>query len=133
LAVLAILAIAAMITLPRVAGTRDTAAWRATVQQLAAALTATRNAAVASSAERQLILDIAARRYWAEGAFPPRALPPSVALACGLNSAPVECAAFTFHADGSTRGGWIDVRQGHRVARVSIDWLTGATHIDWGS
>ena len=134
LAVLAIMSLAAALVVPRVGASSEQLALRSAAIQLAAGLRATRTQAMSSSRETALIVDLGARRYWADGAVKARSLPRGIGVVSGHSPGHVitsERAAVRFQPDGSASGGWIGLRSKTQTADITVDWLTGATRIDW--
>lgn len=132
--VFAILSFAAALVLPRIGAGGERALLDSTALQLSAGLRAARTEAMSTSRETSLILDLAQRRYWADGAVKPRALPKGIAVLTGNTpGAPIATAraAVRFQPDGSASGGWIGLRSKSQAADITVDWLTGATRIDW--
>ena len=134
MAVLAIMSLAAALVLPRVGVGGEQLALRSAAIQLAAGLRAARTQAMSSSRETALIVDLAARRYWADGAVKARSLPRGIGVATGHSlghAIATERAAVRFQPDGSASGGWIGLRSKTQAADITVDWLTGATRIEW--
>lgn len=132
--VFAILSFAAALVLPRLGAGGERVALKSAALQLAAGLRATRTEAMSASKETSLILDVVQRRYWADGAVKVRALPNGIAILTG--NKPGEAiatarAAVRFQPDGSASGGWIGLRSKTQAADITVDWLTGATRIEW--
>ena len=133
--VLAIISFAAAVMLPRVGAGGDRVALRAATIQLAAGLQATRNEAMSASKETAFVIDIAHRRYWADGAVKARSLASGIGIVTG--NRPGEAvslgrATVRFQPDGSASGGWIGLRAKNHSASITVDWLTGASRIEWG-
>jgi general secretion pathway protein H len=134
LAVLTILAIAAAFVLPRVAGSRDRLTLESAAIQLASGLKRARAATLRAGQEHALVLDLAQRRYWADDAVTLQRLPRGISIAVEPRpgvSADAGPAVFRFRPDGSASGGKITLRGGGRTADITVDWLTGATRIEW--
>ena len=132
--VLAILSLAAALVLPRIGAGGESAALRSAALQLAAGLRATRTEAMSAAQETSLILDVAQRRYWADGAVKARSLPNGIAMVTGHSPGkPIAAdrAVVLFRPDGSASGGWIGLQSKTQTAGITVDWLTGATRIDW--
>jgi general secretion pathway protein H len=132
--VLAIFSLAAALVLPRIGAGGERVALKSAALQLAAGLRATRTEAMSASKETSLILDVKQRRYWADGAVKLRALPNGISILTGSKPGePIATtrAAVRFQPDGSASGGWIGLRSKTQAADITIDWLTGATSIQW--
>lgn len=132
LVVLAILAAVAGLVAPsfvRPAGNQDLMA--ATID-LAASLRLARAAARAGNAEQALVIDLAARRYWAAGVVPPRAISPALDLVVDVPDGerlPGAAGRLRFFADGSASGGTIGLRRGNHAASIVVDWLNGDVRV----
>jgi general secretion pathway protein H len=134
LVVLAVLGLAAALVLPRVGTGRERVALRSAALQLAAGLRAARTEAMSGSTETAFVLDLTQRRYWADGAVKLRSLPRGVGVVTGDRAgSPIatDRAAVRFKPDGSASGGWIGLRSRGASADITVDWLTGATRIEW--
>jgi general secretion pathway protein H len=100
---------------------------------LAANLRSARAAARAANVEHALTVDLARRRYWAEGVVGPRQLPGGVAMELtvpeserlGANAGRVR-----FLPDGSASGARFVLGDGRSVVSVSVDWLTGDVRLE---
>ncbi|MEQ1577638.1 MAG: GspH/FimT family pseudopilin [Hyphomicrobium sp.] len=132
--VLAILSLAAAMVLPRMGAGAERLALRPAAVQLAAALRATRTEAMSASQDTAFILDAGAGRYWANGAVKARSLPRGIGIVTGHRPGqPIatDRAIIQFRPDGSASGGWIGLRFKTQAADITVDWLTGATRIEW--
>lgn len=135
LVVLAIVTLVTVVAVPRMDRTWGGLSVRASAMDLAASLRTTRAAAIKSNRDQMLVVDLAARRYWAEGVLKPRALPRNCALAFAVperQRTGADQAVVVFRPDGSATGGEIALCSGRRSAKVLVDWLTGSTRIEWG-
>ncbi len=104
----------------------------AAAAEISAVARMTRAAAIRTGSEHSLAIDLASRRYWAEGVTAPRALPSS--LNVKLSLPPLVGATelphrIRFLPSGSSSGAEIVLTDGARSASVVIDWLTGATRV----
>ena len=135
IAVLAIVALAATLAFPLADRSRRGLAVRTAAIDLASALKTARAEAVRSNAERRVVLDLNARQFAADGTTRPHALPREVTVVydvpVGEQSAD-GIASIRFRPDGSSSGGTISVAGQRQSASVTVDWLTGRTHITWG-
>jgi general secretion pathway protein H len=132
---LVILSFTLAVSIPQMTKRSDTAALRSAALQFAANLRTTRASAMSTNAGADLIVDLAAKRYWAEGAVKAHALPKTVQILAGNNignPAAVSRAAIHFNADGSSNGGWIGLTTQRARADISVDWMTGATRVRFG-
>ena len=134
LVVIAIISLAAALVLPRTGSGAERVALRSAAIQLAAGLRAARTEAMSASTESALTIDIGQRRYWASGAVKARSLPRGISIVTGSSAGKplaVSRAAIRFRPDGSAYGGWIGLRSRSEAASITVDWLTGATHLEW--
>ena len=134
LVVVAILSFAAALVLPRIGSGAERIALRSAAIQLAASLRAARTQAMTASKETELIVDVTQRSYWVGGDVKARILPRGIAIVAGRTmSKPlaVSRAAVRFRPDGSANGTWIGLSSKTEAASITVDWLTGATHLDW--
>ena len=128
-----ILALAVAIVAPALNRARLGLMVRSTAYELAADLRAARAAAQAANVERVLTLDIAGRRYWAEGVVGARTLPPGVALQLALPESErfgTASGRVRFFPDGSASGAKVVLDDGRSAASVSVDWLNGDVRIE---
>jgi general secretion pathway protein H len=101
---------------------------------MASALRIARAEALRTARETRLVLDLAARRYSADGIAAPRAIPRDVSIVYEVPAARANgehTAEIRFRPDGSSSGGTIRIASARATALVEVDWLTGRTHIDW--
>lgn len=134
IAVLAFVALAAGVAMPRLSALRQNLKVKSAAVQLVYGLKLTRAAAMRSNEDHALIVDTQRRRYWADGAVRPQALPRDVALAFesqnGGSGAPGTL-SFRFRPDGTASGGKIKLGSGRQGAVISVDWLTGNIALRW--
>ena len=132
LAVVVILAAAAALSFPRLAGTTQRAAVHASAVQLAAALRATRTLALWSNTPATLSIDTAKALYASQALTAPRALAPRVTLSVigGRQDPSGHAVYFDFTADGHATGGRITLSDGRQAAIVVVDWLTGSAAVE---
>lgn len=134
IAMMALVALAVSIVVPRFSGSRQAMTLRATALELVAGLKDARSAARASNSGSVLQIDTATRIYSAAGAVKPKTIPRSVALTFEAKSAVSMGAAragFQFRPDGTASGGRITLRSGPDTATITVDWLTSAVQLDW--
>ena len=126
--VLAILAIAATLALPRLQGTNQRAALQSAVQQITAALKLARAEVLRTSTDQIVTFDLANRTFW-PGTAKPQGLGPRIAITIPDDGLEWDGALrrVRFRPDGSATGGTIALDDGTERARIAIDWLTGAT------
>ena len=133
--VMAILALTAALALPNGERTRRGLTLQATALDLASSLKNARSAAIQSNREHKLVIDLAGRRFWAEGQGPAHALPRELIVSTEVplgEQADAGVASVRFRPDGSSSGGKIKFEAPRQTALVSIDWLTGRTRVEWG-
>jgi general secretion pathway protein H len=134
--VVGILALAVAIVVPSLGRARPGLAVRSAAYALAADLRAARAAAQTGNVERTLTIDLANRRYWAEGVVGPRALPSSVAVELAVpdseRTGTAASGRVRFFPDGSTSGAKVVLGDGRSTAAVLVDWLTGGIRIEPG-
>ena len=134
IAVLAIVALAAGVAMPRLSALRQNLKVKSAAVQLVSSLKSTRAAAMRSNEDHALIVDTQRRRYWADGAVRPQALPSDLALAfegqeAGAAGPGIE--SFRFRPDGTASGGRIKLGTGKQGAVIGVDWLTGNIALRW--
>lgn len=128
-----ILALAVAIVAPSLNRTRLGLTVRGTAYELAADLRAARAAAQAANTEHAVTLDLARRRYWAEGVVGPRTLPASVAVELAVPESERLGASggrVRFFPDGSASGARVVLNDGRSAASVLVDWLDGDVRIE---
>ncbi|MFA5949754.1 MAG: GspH/FimT family pseudopilin [Hyphomicrobium sp.] len=135
LVVLVVLALAAIVALPRPTRLASAVPLRTAAVRLAAEFRAARADAMRTNTARCVTLDLTRRRFWSgdEGK--------AYALASGLEisgsgrtlewTGPAT-ARVRFEPDGGSAGAQISLSDGKSKAAVVVDWMTGATRIDWG-
>ncbi len=137
--VIGILALAVAIVAPSLGRARMGLAVRSTAYALAADLRAARAAAQSTNMERVLTVDLAGRRYWAEGVVGPRTFPPSVTVELAVPESErlgaVEGSGsgsgrVRFFPDGSASGAKVVLGDGRSAASVLVDWLNGDIRIE---
>jgi general secretion pathway protein H len=134
IAAMTILALAAVWVAPAGDRTRRSLSIEATTLKLAAALKAARSQAVRSNQEQKLVIDLEQRRYWAEGLGGAKALPADIAVTYEVPASEQSkpgTAVLRFRPDGSSSGGNVRLKTTRRSANLTVDWLTGGTHIEW--
>ena len=134
IAVLAILALAAGLAMPRLSAMRQNLKVKSAAVQLVSSLKITRAAALASNDDHALIVDTQRRRYWADGAVRTQALPRDLSVAFeGQGGGPDSAgrASFLFRPDGTASGGKINIGSGRQGAVITVDWLTGSIALRW--
>ncbi len=134
IAVMAILALVAVWVAPAGDRTRRSISFEATAITLAATLKVVRSEAVRNNHEQKLIIDLNQRRYWVEGLGVTKPLPEDIAVTYEVPSAEQPApskAVLRFRPDGSSSGGKVRLETTRRSANVTVDWLTGATHVEW--
>jgi len=139
--VIGLLALAAAVVAPSLGRARLGLALRSTAYALAADLRAARAAAQAANLERILTVDLAGRRYWAEGVVGVRTIPSHVAVElavpeserAGGEAGPGSGSGrVRFFPDGSASGAKVLLSDGRSTASVLVDWLNGDIRIELG-
>jgi general secretion pathway protein H len=132
LVALAILAAGAMLALPLTRSAATAQSLRTSAVELATAARSTRAAALRAGAERVLVIDIGARSFRSDGIAPERAFPAHVGIEVAVPQAERSrnVAYVRFLADGGSSGGTIVLRDGQRIATVTLDWLTGGASVN---
>jgi len=131
LVVLAIIGLALGLIAVRGSPGNRTLALEAAATGIAGDLRQARGQAVYGNIPVRLMIDLE-RRTWSLGNGPRHGLPPEVAVEfLTIASAVVGkgVAGVEFAPDGSSTGGTITLRDGARVVRITIDWLTGRVRI----
>jgi general secretion pathway protein H len=132
LVVMALLALAAVMIVPRLSTGAGALQLHAAARQVGAALRATRGDAVVSNRDAVFALDVDAGVFRA-GSAAPRRLPSGIAASL-VTAAEERIAAGTggirFFPDGSSTGGRVFLDERGRRAVVAVDWLTGSVAID---
>lgn len=128
LIVLAILAVLVAVFAPALSGSRAKTRLAASAQELAIALRATRDAALAESRPETFTLDASSRVYRAGGGAV-HGLAPEVDARLVAADANAAGGAIRFFADGGSSGGTVRLSLGKRRLDVSVDWLTGRVSI----
>jgi general secretion pathway protein H len=134
LVVLFIVGMVSAVAFPRLGRTGERVVLRTAAVQLGNQIRATRLAAVKSNAPQTLTVDHASSRYWSSIDPVPRSLPRRVRLTTEgdcINRGESGRAVIAFRPDGSACDASIALTDGSLSARVTIDWLTGATRVTW--
>lgn len=134
LVVLVLLALAATLAFPLANRSRSGLVLRAAAFDVAAELRATRTAALRSNSERTFNVDLQTRYFWSDARREPRPIAHQLALDVVVPSSEQTgptSARLRFFPDGSSSGGTILIKEPGRVAKVSVDWLTGTPRVDW--
>lgn len=127
--VLGILALTASLALPRVQGASSGATLEATARRLTSALQLAHAESRRTNTDQSVTLDLEHAAFWS-GASPTReAIPEPIALF--LQEDNFEWSGTSrrirFTPSGGATGGIIALTSGNAQARITIDWLTGAT------
>ncbi len=127
LVVMMILAFVATIAMPLFSDNSDGLRLRMAASEIAAALRATRSAAIVRNSVTTFVVDVD-RRIFESEARSPRPFPANIeaklTFAFGIQSGP-SAAGFQFFPDGSSTGGDITLALHGQNAKLCIDWLTG--------
>ncbi|CAA2142701.1 prepilin-type N-terminal cleavage/methylation domain-containing protein [Hyphomicrobium sp. ghe19] len=131
LVVLVIIAVTAAIALPKTRGSSSALALRSTAVGIAAEFRTARADAIRTSTSRSVMIDVARRKYWADGDSNAHQIPAAVEVTATIgNSGPTALATLNFEPDGSSTGGKISLSAGKSKADIIVDWMTGATQVD---
>lgn len=131
--VIGILALALAIVAPSLNRARLGLMVRSAAYELAAGLRAARAAAQAGNSEQVVTLDLARRRYWAEGVVAPRTFPANVAVELAVPESErlgASAGRVRFFPDGSASGARVVLSDGRQAASVLVDWLNGDVRIE---
>ena len=134
LVTLAIMAIVLRVALPRMGGTVARASFQSTAIALAAELRATRSAAMWSNTEVSVYVGPDGHSYWSGVHTDRQNLPAGFSLNLsgpGVVEAASGAKSLRFRPDGSASEGRFQLSGSSRSAAVTVDWLTGAMHIEW--
>ncbi len=128
LVVLAVLALVLVVAGPMVSNALPGAHLKTAARDLAAGLRYARSRAITTNRSTALLLDTETRRYRVDGEPEVRTLP--TAFSVSLQTARSELAdahtgRIRFFPDGSSTGGEIELSDGTRTYRVTVDWLMG--------
>jgi general secretion pathway protein H len=131
--VIGILALALAIVAPSLNRARLGLMVRSAAYELAAGLRAARAAAQAGNRVEVVTLDLARRRYWAEGVVGPRTFPANVAVELAVPESErlgASAGRVRFFPDGSASGARVVLNDGRQAASVLVDWLNGDVRIE---
>ena len=131
---LAIVAVVVGLAMPRFGASMSHASLHSTVQQIAAELRATRSAAMASNDEKTLLIDVDAHSYRSDVNTDLRLIPAGVRIevsGSGVASLGQTTKLLRFLPDGSGGPGTLRFVDDGRSATLTVDWLTGSTHVVW--
>ncbi len=134
LLVLAIMALAAALTLPALVRPSGSEL-RAATATLAGGLRRAREAAVNSNREATLTLDLDRHTFTVSGEPRGRGLPPELELALFTARSELDgerTGRIRFFPDGSSTGGRVSLTSGQRRYHVDVDWLTGQVRVRAG-
>jgi general secretion pathway protein H len=133
LVVLVIAALAAAVSWPRFRAGVPQGAVQSAALQLAAGLRVARAEARRTATAQTVTLDLDTRTYSSSAQAGSRAFAKGIEMdvtGAGLMWVGERAVQLQFHPSGAASGGEITLRDGQRAARVTVDWLTGATTID---
>lgn len=131
--VIGILGLALAIVAPSLNRARLGLMVRSAAYELAAGLRAARAAAQAGNSEQVVTLDLARRRYWAEGVVGLRTFPTNVAVELAVPESErlgASAGRVRFFPDGSASGARVVLSDGRQAASVLVDWLNGDVRIE---
>jgi general secretion pathway protein H len=99
---------------------------------VAQALRVARAQAIAQGKPSRVLLDPATHRVLPENA-PPVALPAAVTMdVTNAAGERMRAGVIGFAPDGSSTGGAVELADGGRRVRITVDWLTGRVRVDAG-
>jgi general secretion pathway protein H len=128
LVVLAIMALAGVLSLPLLQRAQPQTLVEQTAGQVVSALRRARELSLASNQQTRVMLDLGQRVMTADGVAEQVKFPDGVALqalsegGAGLT----HLAQYRFFPSGGSTGGTIDMASGGRVIRIKLNWVTGA-------
>lgn len=132
LAVLAILAVTVALAIPLLSGRSDGLRLQTASGELAAALRATRSAAIVRHTAMTLLVDVD-RRNFGSAVVSQRSFEPDIqaklTFASGMQSAASD-GGFKFFPDGSSTGGDVTLSLRGKQTKLCVDWLTGGVGQD---
>jgi general secretion pathway protein H len=132
--VLAIMGLGTALALPAARGPTVKASLNSAAAQLAGSLRLARAEALRTNTDQTLTLDVQRHLFWSDGDPKPHAIDRSFQVAVEDDN--LEWSGHErrvrFKPDGSATGGTIVFMNDASRARVSVDWLTGATALDAG-
>lgn len=134
IAVLAILGIAAAMTLPSGKGANARATLDATAATLAATLRIAKAQGQRTSTDQTVTLDLDGRTYWSDADPKRRAIDPTIAVVIADDGFEWDgqTRRVRFRPDGAATGGRIVLAKGARQAQIAVDWMTGTTSLTLG-
>ena len=133
--VLVIVALAIAVALPNAEFSRRGLSLRSAAIDLASAMGTARAQAIRNSRDAFVTIDPNGRRFAAEGQTRPHPLPRDLTMSLDVPAGEQTAegrAVVRFRPDGSSSGARVILRQRRQTASVTVDWLTGRTHIVWG-
>jgi general secretion pathway protein H len=132
LIVLAIIGLASAIVLPRVLRPTDGLVLQTAAEELRAALQATRWAAMRTSREATLVIDVERRRIVSTQGYS-SALAPDIEAKLTFASvvrSHESDGGFRYFPDGSSTGGYVTLSLRELHTNICVDWLTGQARVD---
>lgn len=132
--VVAVVALAMVLVLPRLGGTAATRGVDLAAARLAATLRTARAEGIRNARDETVILDLARRTYWSQSRPVASVIEPGITIEVlhdGLEWVD-RARRVRFRPDGTATGAVIRLSRGPASATVTIDWLTGATTLAQG-
>ena len=129
--VMAILAIALAIAVPRHAKTASKPVLLATAFELAASLGAVRAQAIGRNQDQEFVLDLTSKSYSSSSSL--RALPPGVSLSFETAQDTLRAtseARLIFYPTGGSSGGRIVLSTNQGRVIITVEWLTGMASVE---
>ena len=130
---LGILALATTLVVPLASRSRAGVELRSTAHEIAADLRNARAMAQRTNTEQALVISVHEHKVWVPGA-PHRSIPQRFGVAMEIPEAERMDwgdGLIRFFPDGSASGGELHLRDGGKVATVSVNWLNGDVRVHW--
>lgn len=134
LTVLAILALAVVISLPLLKTSGGAKNFRSEAQQIAAVFRLARIDAIAGNKETRVVIDLKNRRVGYPGRAAEIELGPETDIMVKTVRGEImaQDAGFRFMPGGGATGGALFLKRQGNEATIAVSWLTGAVRIDYG-
>lgn len=132
--VLAIVALAAGIALPRLKGPPERLRLQAAAGEIGQRLRSVRAAAIASGSEQTLTFDSRARSFWTSLDPRPRSIGAGIDVAVAgpaIEQPSADHRAIRFRPDGSASDAQVTLRLGALAADVTVEWISGVARTAW--
>lgn len=130
LLVLTLVAAVIVSIVPATTRSRQAVELRTAAVQLAARLNAVRAQATRESAERSMLFDMAAARYWSPGLLRAVSLPRGIGLGIEGGIAAAQATELRFGPDGRAGPARLALRSGSGLVRIAIDGFSGIARVE---